>query len=121
MNISLSPELEALLDERVKSGMYHSAIEVIREALRRFLERDHLKQIGYGVRNAQTSTSAAKTIKTRRRSLKTLPITANQLTTSITVAAKSKTYSTSTFFDQFSILRQIHLQGLRQTNHPSLK
>ncbi len=45
MNISLTPELEALIDERVKSGMYNSASEVIREALRLFLERDQLKQL----------------------------------------------------------------------------
>lgn len=34
MNISLTPELEKLVDERVKSGRYTSASEVIREALR---------------------------------------------------------------------------------------
>ncbi|NJL71301.1 MAG: type II toxin-antitoxin system ParD family antitoxin [Candidatus Competibacteraceae bacterium] len=45
MNISLTPELEALIDERVKSGMYTSASEVIREALRLLLERDQLKQL----------------------------------------------------------------------------
>ena len=34
MNISLTPELEKLVEERVKSGRYTSASEVIREALR---------------------------------------------------------------------------------------
>lgn len=34
MNISLTPELEKLVDDRVKSGRYTSASEVIREALR---------------------------------------------------------------------------------------
>lgn len=45
MNVSLTPELEALIEERVKSGLYNSASEVIREALRLFLERDQLKQL----------------------------------------------------------------------------
>jgi len=34
MNISLTPQLEKLVQERVKSGRYTSASEVIREALR---------------------------------------------------------------------------------------
>jgi antitoxin ParD1/3/4 len=45
MNISLTPELEHLIDEKVKSGMYNSASEVVREALRLFMERDQLKQM----------------------------------------------------------------------------
>ena len=34
MNVSLTPELEKLVEDRVKSGRYTSASEVIREALR---------------------------------------------------------------------------------------
>jgi antitoxin ParD1/3/4 len=34
MNVSLTPELEDWVDERVRSGRYASASEVIREALR---------------------------------------------------------------------------------------
>ncbi len=34
MNISLTPELENLVNQKVTSGLYHSASEVIREALR---------------------------------------------------------------------------------------
>jgi antitoxin ParD1/3/4 len=45
MNISLTPELEKLIEERVKSGMYTSASEVVREGLRLLQERDLLKQI----------------------------------------------------------------------------
>ena len=45
MNISLTPELEHLIDERVKSGLYNSASEVVREALRLLMERDQLKQM----------------------------------------------------------------------------
>jgi antitoxin ParD1/3/4 len=42
MNISLTPQLEQLVQERVKSGRYTSASEVIREALRLMEERDRL-------------------------------------------------------------------------------
>ena len=42
MNISLTPQLEKLVQERVKSGRYTSASEVIREALRLMEEKDRL-------------------------------------------------------------------------------
>ena len=42
MNVSLTPELERLVNERVKSGMYQTASEVVREALR--LLKDHDSQ-----------------------------------------------------------------------------
>jgi antitoxin ParD1/3/4 len=44
MNISLTPELERLVDEKVKSGNYASASEVIREGLRLLEEQDELKR-----------------------------------------------------------------------------
>ncbi|HKN72574.1 MAG TPA: type II toxin-antitoxin system ParD family antitoxin [Terriglobales bacterium] len=44
MNISLTPELERLVDEKVRSGRYASASEVIREGLRLLEEREELKQ-----------------------------------------------------------------------------
>jgi antitoxin ParD1/3/4 len=34
MNVSLTPELEKLVSQKVESGMYNSASEVVREALR---------------------------------------------------------------------------------------
>lgn len=34
MNVSLTPELEAFVHQKVESGFYNSASEVIREALR---------------------------------------------------------------------------------------
>jgi antitoxin ParD1/3/4 len=40
MNISLTPELEQLVNDKVKSGMYQTASEVIREGLRLLKERD---------------------------------------------------------------------------------
>jgi antitoxin ParD1/3/4 len=42
MNVSLTRELERLVNEKVKSGLYHTASEVIRDALRLLEERDHL-------------------------------------------------------------------------------
>lgn len=42
MNISLTPELEKLVQEHVASGQYNSASEVIREALRLMIQRDSL-------------------------------------------------------------------------------
>jgi antitoxin ParD1/3/4 len=40
MNVSLTPELEELISQKVKSGMYNSASEVIRESLRRMFRED---------------------------------------------------------------------------------
>jgi antitoxin ParD1/3/4 len=45
MNVSLTPELEQLIHDRVKSGRYHSASEVVREALRLLEERDELRRL----------------------------------------------------------------------------
>lgn len=44
MNVSLTPELETLVHEKVDSGLYTSASEVVREALRLFKERDAYQQ-----------------------------------------------------------------------------
>ena len=40
MNVSLTPELEALVNEKVRSGFYQTASEVVREALRLLKQRD---------------------------------------------------------------------------------
>ena len=45
MNVSLTPELENLVNEQVKSGLYNSASEVVREGLRLFKEQLILKEI----------------------------------------------------------------------------
>ncbi len=39
-NVSLTPELEALIDSKVASGHYRSASEVVRAALRLLDERE---------------------------------------------------------------------------------
>lgn len=43
MNVSLTPELELFVQDKVKSGMYTSASEVIRESLRLLHAHDDLQ------------------------------------------------------------------------------
>lgn len=45
MNVSLTKELEKLVNQKVKSGFYHTASEVVREGLRLLEERDRLYQL----------------------------------------------------------------------------
>jgi len=47
MNVSLTPELEKLVHAKVESGLYLSASEVVREALRLLEERDRLQALRY--------------------------------------------------------------------------
>lgn len=44
MNVSLTPELEKFVQDKVATGLYNSASEVIREALRLLREQDILRQ-----------------------------------------------------------------------------
>ena len=44
MNVSLTPELETLVQQKVQSGLYSSASEVVRDALRLLNDRDTLQQ-----------------------------------------------------------------------------
>lgn len=44
MNVSLTPALERLVKEKIKSGMYHSNSEVVREALRLLKQRDEVRR-----------------------------------------------------------------------------
>ena len=44
MNVSLTPELESLVHEKVESGLYTSASEVVREALRLLNDKDAIQQ-----------------------------------------------------------------------------
>ena len=45
MNVSLTPQLEELVKRKVESGLYGSASEVMREALRLLEEHDRLRSI----------------------------------------------------------------------------
>ena len=42
MNINLTPQLEEMVRQKVSSGLYTSASEVVREALRLMNEKDQL-------------------------------------------------------------------------------
>ena len=44
MNINLTPSLEKMVRDKVKSGLYTSASEVMREALRLMAEQDSIRQ-----------------------------------------------------------------------------
>ena len=45
MNVSLTPQLENYVKQKVEAGMYNSVSEVMREALRLLEERDALKEM----------------------------------------------------------------------------
>lgn len=47
MNVSLTKELEAFVNELVASGMYYSASEVVRDGLRLLKEQEQIKKIRY--------------------------------------------------------------------------
>jgi antitoxin ParD1/3/4 len=44
MNVNLTPQLEDMVRSKVSSGLYTSASEVVREALRLMDEQDRLRQ-----------------------------------------------------------------------------
>lgn len=45
MHVSLTPKLEELVRQKVESGLYNNASEVIREALRIMSEHDEVYQL----------------------------------------------------------------------------
>ena len=45
MNVDLTPELELLVQNKVQSGRYNSASEVVREALRLMEQKDEVRSI----------------------------------------------------------------------------
>ena len=44
MNVNLTPELEALVQRKVRSGLYNNQSEVVREALRLLAEQDRVRE-----------------------------------------------------------------------------
>ena len=44
MNVSLTTELEQIVDQKVKDGLYNSASEVVREGLRLLHQRDEMRE-----------------------------------------------------------------------------
>lgn len=76
MDISLPPDLESWVKTKVESGLYNSASEVMREALRLLEERDQLnslrlealrRDIQEGIDNGETSPLDMEAIKARGR------------------------------------------------------
>jgi antitoxin ParD1/3/4 len=45
MNVNLTPQLEELVRSKVSSGLYSSASEVVREALRLLQEQDRQREV----------------------------------------------------------------------------
>ncbi len=45
MHISLTSELERMVRQKVETGLYNNASEVIREALRLLVEQDELRRL----------------------------------------------------------------------------
>jgi antitoxin ParD1/3/4 len=45
MSVTLTPELEAQIRERVESGRYHDATEVIADAMQRLEEHERLEHL----------------------------------------------------------------------------
>jgi antitoxin ParD1/3/4 len=45
MNVSLTPELEEMIENKVKSGRYNTASEVVREGLRLLEQQDELREL----------------------------------------------------------------------------
>jgi antitoxin ParD1/3/4 len=60
MNISLTPELERRISEKVESGLYGTASEVVREALRRLFEADEERQRLIAKLNAELDAAIAE-------------------------------------------------------------
>jgi len=45
INVSLTPFFEKFIEDKVKSGRYNSASELVREALRVFVEHVHIQEL----------------------------------------------------------------------------
>ena len=76
MDIFLPPDLESLVKTKVESGLYNSASEVMREALRLLEERDQLdalrrealrRDIQEGIDSGESSPLDMEAIKARGR------------------------------------------------------
>lgn len=55
MNVSLTPRLEEMIKKRVASGLYNSASEVIREALRLLEDEDRMRELRIRVLKEQAT------------------------------------------------------------------
>ena len=69
MNVSLTPELEKFIDEKVRTGKYQTASEVVREALRGLMERDQLRSVNLERLRAAIATGIEQVASGRTRTL----------------------------------------------------
>ena len=85
MNVNLTPQLEELVRAKVNSGMYTSASEVVREALRLMDEQDRLKQIKLddlrrdvrrGIESGDSERWDATAVKTKARTARAAKLAA---------------------------------------------
>ena len=58
MNVSLTPKLEGYVKQKLSSGFYNSASEIIREGLRLLEEQDSIKQFKEELNRGITSLDA---------------------------------------------------------------
>ena len=76
MNVNLTPQLEELVRSKVASGLYTSASEVVREALRLLEEQDRLRgakleqlrsEVRRGLESGLSETWDAEAVKRKAR------------------------------------------------------
>ena len=76
MNVNLSPQLEDMVRQKVASGLYTSASEVVREALRLMDEQDRLREakleqlrsdVRQGLASGPSETWDAEAVKSKAR------------------------------------------------------
>ena len=86
MNVSLTKELEKLVDAKVKSGLYHTASEVVREGLRLLEERDRL----YALRLAELRKDIKKGLDSPNAGLLDVPATKDRVRRAFEAKKKSR-------------------------------
>src|SRR4051794_24694558 len=74
MNVSLTPQLEAMIRQRVESGRYNNASEVVREALRLLEEHEqvmHLRSLlAVGLKRGSSAARNRTRMSAHRSSLR---------------------------------------------------
>jgi antitoxin ParD1/3/4 len=86
MEITLTPDLENLINEKVRSGLYNSPSEVVREGLRLLKEQDELKRI----RREELRREVQKGIDDIREGRATIYNSAEELIESVIGEARSE-------------------------------
>ena len=85
MNVNLTPQLEELVRNKVSSGLYTSASEVVREALRLLHEQDQLRdaklselrvEIRKGLASGPSEDWSAAAVKAKARANRAVKTTA---------------------------------------------